>query len=201
MNSFTWVILFALFFLQINLSGQVTDRFIPHIGFLYEVVSDENSTFIPSERYDRFFYVFSIGTFYTLVHNRDFISLGIDPNAQLGFNFLSTAQGVKVSVLVQVPHYFMLRVGANATKFNEQKLGIGMGIGGNYHFFSEYDQRGQASFWIPSAVFEGTILSQGNTLTGRIHFSLTNANGKLKIKNGTLNKDFSNWGLGLLYGF
>lgn len=190
-----------IIFLPINLSAQQADRFIPHIGFLYEVISDQDAQFIPSERFDRFFYVFSVGTFYMIAHNRDLISIGLDPNVHLGFNFLNTGDGVKASVLLQLPHYLMLRVGANSTHYNEQKIGMGMGIGGNFNFFSEYDERGSATFWIPSAIFEATIMSQGNTLTGRIHFSLASATNTLNIKHGTLPRDFSNWGLGLLYGF
>ena len=195
--------LLTLWSFSAKVYAQLSNKVVPHLGFMWEVLTFEDGGCINDDRNS--FYTLSVGTYYTLLHKNDVVSLGVDPSVNLGFNLVG--EGF-LTYVIQAPVYFMGRLGATATPYNQQKFGVGAGIGFNYTFFSEKVStiaRRNASVVVPTAVFEVTILSGGAPLTGRIHVSLGNANGKMKcnIDNapGTeVTTSFGNFGFGLIYG-
>jgi hypothetical protein len=186
-----------------QLQAQLRDKLIPHMGFMYEVVDLRKPVNIGDGTLSRVYYAFNIGTYYTLLHQNDVLSLGVDGSVNFGFNFFSTGQRSGVNLLVQTPVFLMGRLGANSTRYNQQKFGMGAGLGLVYTFFHEgvFDQKSQGVN--PSVVVEGTILSRGGGgLTLRGHFSIYRPSATLKQGNATFEfREFSNWGVGLIYGF
>ncbi len=185
-------------------SAQLSDKFIPHMGFFYQIINfrDDLNARDKSEA----FYAFSLGTYYTFMHKNDVLSLGLDPSVNFGFNpNRSTTGETGISFLVQAPVFLMGRLGANSTSYNQQKFGIGAGIGGVYSFYREGISKLNAGFFNPSAVVEGTILSGGGTLTFRVHFSLFDPSTTLSTESGTAQdrefNEVNTLGLGIIYGF
>ena len=182
--------------------AQLSDKLVPHLGFMYQVANFENSGVE-----DRtIFYTINLGTYYTLAHSNDVVSVGIDPSLQFGLNLVGNGY---VNYIIQTPVFLMGRVGANSTAYNEQKIGAGLGIGGNYTYFSQKldtNTRRNVGFFSPSVVGEVTILSGGSPLTFRAHFSFVDTNSEMKFKrdNGgdsVQEASFGNFGFGLIYGF
>lgn len=191
--------------------AQISDKLVPHLGFSYEVLNLENaepnsSGFVNSD-FSRVLYAFNIGTYYTLYHQNDRMSVGVDPSLNFGFNFISSFNETRVNLLVQLPVYLMGRVGANSTKYNQQKIGVGAGIGGMYTFFRDGGSDRNLNGFVPNAVFEGTLLSRGGTLTIRGHLALFKPDVTFQAGNDNpgstdvVFNDFGTWGVGLIYGF
>lgn len=184
--------------------AQLSDKLVPHLGFMYEIVNLRNS----SQRSDisRPSYTFSIGTYYVLAHQNDVLSLGLDPSFNLGFNFVQNIQGSEtgINLLLQAPVFLMGRLGALSTKYNQQKFGIGAGIGGSYIFLSEGIADRRLFDFAPGVVVEVTFISRGGPMTVRGHFPLGSTEATFKDTSGNsdwLFRDFTNWGVGLIYGF
>jgi len=185
-----------------TLQAQIGDKFVPHMGFFYEIINfrDESTS---GRDISANFYTFTIGTYYTLLHKNDVVSLGVDPSINLGFNPFRSGNETGLSFLIQAPVFLMGRLGANSTSYNEQKFGIGAGIGGVYSFYREGITKRNAGFLNPSAVVEGTILSGGGTLTLRAHISLFDPEITLS-SDSSPNLTFRSTnvlGIGLIYGF
>ncbi len=187
--------------------AQLSDKLVPHLGFMYEVIDLKQPQNPGVANLSRFFYTFSVGTYYVFAHQNDVLSFGLDPSLNLGFNFEQNFQGTEtgINLVVQAPIFLMGRLGALATKYNQQKFGIGAGIGGNYIFFSEGIRDRRFTGFAPSAVVEATILSRGGPLTVRGHFTIANPSATYQ-STGSTGRDeefnsLSAWGVGLIYGF
>ena len=197
-----WSVVFLLFlglFSQ-QVRGQMGDKMVPHLGFMYEIVDLKDPV---QNDLSRVFYTFSLGTYYTLGHKNDVVSVGVDPSVNFGFNLVSNATGSEtgLNLVVQVPVFLMGRLGANSTKYNQQKFGIGAGIGGVYTFFREGIVKQRSSAVNPSAVAEITFMSGGGPLTIRAHVSLFNPTATLTFPSGSVDfNEFRTLGFGLIYG-
>ncbi|MEM7658135.1 MAG: hypothetical protein AAF399_18555, partial [Bacteroidota bacterium] len=122
MQKITFISLILLGLGLQSASAQLSDRMVPHFGFMLEMGSLE------SNRNQGWNYsTLQIGSYISLLHSKDVVSLGIDPSVQLGLNF----QGPGTNILVQTPVYAMVRVGAGATPYNQQNFGISLGAGIN----------------------------------------------------------------------
>lgn len=172
-----------------QLSAQVTDRLVPHFGYMFSQLIFKNPDF-PENRTPVSFNSLSIGTYYTLVQSKDIVSVGLDPNLHLGFNFSNTGQ---INFYSQLPLFVMGRLGANSTVYNTQKIGLGAGVGlmGTYLRLSGNN----GLIMNPTAVIEGTLNSRGSNVTGRVMFSLADG----RAFDGTFITSTLN--LGVIYGF
>ncbi|MEM7368896.1 MAG: hypothetical protein AAF587_09855 [Bacteroidota bacterium] len=200
MKKFVFLLITALSIGGSSLTAQLRDKLVPHFGFMLENLDGldvDRSGALPVQWTNT---ALNIGAYYTLVHYKDIVSLGIDPNLQFGIAFPRRTFGYPgVDVLIQAPVYAMARVGANATKYNEQRFGIGLGGGINYTriFRTGLDQR--IGYLVPEFVAEASLVTRGSPITGRIHF--TPVNPQITENNG-INYQFSSIiGFGLLYGF
>ncbi|RMG68248.1 MAG: hypothetical protein D6722_12060 [Bacteroidetes bacterium] len=153
------------------------------------------------------FSTLNIGGYYVLAHHKDVVSVGVDPSVQIGLSFPA---GPGVNIMVQTPVYLMARVGANSTPYNQQALGLSVGVGGNLQYLTFTGLNRRTTFFAPGAVVEGTLSSRGAPLTFRLHFSPAQPQTLFKYTgpdNGTstnvdVNYRFSSiLGFGLLYGF
>lgn len=120
-------------------------------------------------------YGFGLGFDYILMHSNDQVSLGINPNVILAFSF-SNFSGI--NFLGSAPVYLLARLGAGATPFNEQKVGIGAGIGGSYSYIAtSYSSGGsfgvfKTGFMNPSAVVEFQFNTRASNYLFRFNWSL-----------------------------
>lgn len=210
------LIIMSLFLgLGINtVQAQFADRLVPHMGFMYEIATIDQGN---GPETLTAFYNFHIGTYYTIAHYNDIFSVGIDPSLQFGLNFVPVFNGnsqfTRVNYVIQAPVFLMGKIGATATAYNQQKVGIAAGIGGNFTYFSQQildniNLRRSTSYINPSVVVEATIVQRGNPLTGRFHFALARTNSELNFKDvntkdivSTITLPMGNFGLGLIYGF
>ncbi len=159
--------------------AQLTDKAIFFGGFNYQFVSltpqgSPSPDLLP-------FYGFGLGMDYVLLHSNDQISLGINPNTNFSFVFSST---FGLSLMSETPVYLLARLGANATPFNEQKFGIGAGIGASYSYMllrrTFINQNGNATGtlkldegWVnPSAIVEVNLKTRFSDYLFRFHWSL-----------------------------
>ena len=116
-----------------------------------------------------------IGMDYVLMHSNDQVSLGINPNINLCFQF-SNLYGI--SFLGTAPVYMLARLGAGSTPYNEQKFGIGAGIGGSYSYIATSYAGGGSSgvfktgFFNPGAVVELQFNTRVTNYLFRFNWSL-----------------------------
>lgn len=127
-------------------------------------------------------YGLGLGMDYVLAHSNDVVSIGVNPNAHLCFQ-LSNFNGL--SFLGSVPLYLLARVGAGATPFNEQKVGIGAGIGGTASYFT--NTYGPRTFFMnPSAIVELNLNLRSSSYLFRLNWSLLRPTQELDInRSGT----------------
>ncbi|MFK7924738.1 MAG: hypothetical protein AB8H47_22460 [Bacteroidia bacterium] len=193
-----------------SLQAQISDHLLPHMGFMRETISIAPQSAVTPTFEQLSFNALHIGTYYAVGHINDVFSYGVDASLQLGV-FPQVIQGeLKLDGIVQVPLYAMVRLGANSTPYNTQRIGIAAGIGGTYSYMSYRTgaiQKFRADFLLPGAVFEVTYMSGGNPLTGRLHLGLNTGVFDRKIVNeggDVLAEDpflFRGIGWGLIYGF
>lgn len=188
--------------------AQLSDKLVPRMGFMYEFVTFQLPTV--AEPNVRDFYNFHLGTFVALAHKNDIVSVGVDPSIHFGFNLFNTGNSVAFDYNVQTPVLAMGRLGAGATPYNQQRFGVGLGIGGQYTFFNRTLinlNKIKAGFFNPIIAGEISFVSRSGPITIRGVFSIADATGALKNTNingatsTTENTKFGNWGIGLLYGF
>ncbi|MDP5169715.1 MAG: hypothetical protein NWR72_05680 [Bacteroidia bacterium] len=185
--------------------AQIADHLVPHFGFMYQFVNLEDPRSASGQNTTFSYYTLSIGSYYELAHKNDVMSVGVDAGVNFGINFIPTQfSGTVVTVITQVPMFAMARVGALSTKYNQQPVGLGLGIGGVYTYFNDVvdfsGNKVKSDFIVPAAVGEVTLRTRGNTITGRVHVSLLPTNALLKGDNRPdLDYNFSNFGLGLIY--
>lgn len=183
--------------------AQFADRAKFYGGFSYNIVTLEpvGST----QKFPFFYYGLSAGMNYVLLHSNDVVSLGINPNAVVSFQ-LDPMYGA--SFLGQAPVFLLARLGANATPYNEQKFGIGAGIGANYSFLTKKlsdsgnnTVRINQGFLNPSAVVEATINARGWNYVLRFNWSLAKPTHDIRIGVDKFPFRFGVGGLGINYNF
>ena len=200
-----------------NLCAQ-SDKFIPKMGFMYEffTLTPEDTTYQQiiansnngSAQVLVPYYTFMIGTYYMLAHKNDIVSVGVDGAFQGGINF----RGGGISYQLQVPLFVMGRLGSGSTTYNQQKIGLGLGLGAQTSYLNEkrpfvYNTEGAKKIlgFIPSGIIEATIRQGGGHLTGRVHFPLMLQKTKITELNNPIAKSdywrLGNFGFGLIYGF
>jgi hypothetical protein len=203
--------LLAIFFMILvsSASAQITDRLVPHFGYMYSQVSMEGTDVLDPGSFNYTYNTLSFGTYYVLTQAKDVVSVGIDPSLNLGLNF---SRAGRLNWFAQLPVFVMGRLGATSTPYNTQKIGIGAGIGfmGSYmNFMAENGRWDVKELYInPSAVVEATLNTRGSSLTGRLQFSLAPTLGEGDIvdpSGGFLLPDrqvnVSTLSIGLIYGF
>lgn len=190
----------------LSAQAQLADKVVPHFGFMVErSFGTELDNILTDIQWN--FSTLNLGAYYVLAHRKDVASIGIDPSVQVGLSFPA---GPGVNIMVQTPVYLMARVGANSTPYNQQALGLSVGVGGNFQYLNFTGLNRRTTFFAPGAVVEGTLSSRGAPLTVRLHFSPAEPQALFRYTgpdNGTstnvdVNYRFSSiLGFGLLYGF
>ncbi len=175
--SFALTILIAFGFSA--LQAQISDKIVPHMGFMLEYPqayvpgTNDASGSLPS------YYSFNIGAYMALAQKNDIISVGPQANLQLGGNFIPLNNRLRFAYHFQVPVYAMVRVGANSTPYNQQAVGLAVGLGGSFNALSYYDRltggiigNSRINYFNPAAVVEIHISTRGQELILRGHTSL-----------------------------
>lgn len=190
------VSLFAVF--AVSAFAQVaaqSDRFLWHGGFMYEFIRIAPKIGpAPDDPYLSY-YGITFGTNYAIVHSNDQVSLSANPNVALAYSGFGGT-----NFLAQAPMYLLARYGAGATKYNEQKVGVGAGIGVNYTFLyinsggTELNQ----GFANPSAIVELNLNNRSSFYSIRAHWSLMRAEQRIDLFGMY---EFSTFGLALSYSF
>ncbi len=207
------ILLTALFLIPQASQAQISDKIVPHLGFMWEffqVQEADNSRYgevvIPS------YYTFCLGGYYYFAHRNDVMSVGVDATAQVGLNFISPANQFRVNFLGQLPVYLTARLGALSTPYNTQPVGISLGVGGGFNYINTITNTTfgltnvTGLFVIPQAMLQLTFRGRGSYFTGRIHAPLLPVQTSLNFPNaaGTDTRspyDVSNFGIGVIYGF
>ncbi|MEM0995795.1 MAG: hypothetical protein AAGN35_01890 [Bacteroidota bacterium] len=167
----------ALLIAQLG-QAQLRDKATFHGGFTYQFVSMTPQGSPSPWRIP--FYGLSLGMNYTLLHSNDQVSLGINPNGNFSFIFSSL---FGTSLQAQAPVFLLARVGAGATPYNEQKFGIGAGIGATYTYMLHsqifqdnlgnlYNVRLTEGWVNPSAVVEIGLKTRFSNYLFRFNWSL-----------------------------
>lgn len=201
------IMLMALGFMGIvsTADAQLTENLQPHFGFMYvsnTLVGQGTATGL---ELNLPFNSVHVGAYYALAQANDFMSVGIDPSLNLGLNF----GGNRINWMAQAPVFLMGRIGANATRYNTQKVGFGAGIGASITYLNyavgEFDTRG--AFVNPSAVIEGTLNTRSGPITGRLQLGMESGTytNDIIAPGGFLLEDqsvrFGTFSLGIIYGF
>jgi hypothetical protein len=147
------------------------------------------------------FTCFNLGGHYQIVHARDRAALTVNPNAMMGF-ILANFAG---AIMFELPVFLMGRIGANCTRFNENRFGIGLGIGPKFTYFGAQvrDISGRLfsarqNFVAPAAALELNFGSRsGNVFTVRAHANL----GLVNSEFNTQPSRSTNYGFGFVYFF
>ena len=137
--SFALTILIAFGFSA--LQAQISDKIVPHMGFMLEypqgvVSGTESGVSLPS------YYSFNLGAYMALAQKNDIISVGPQTSLQLGGNLIPLTNRLRFAYHFQVPVYAMVRVGANSTPYNQQAVGLAVGLGGSFNALSYYANLG-----------------------------------------------------------
>jgi hypothetical protein len=151
----------------------------------------------PSPTYSFYAYGLGAGMDYVLAHSNDVVSLGVNPNAHLCFQ-LNSYTGF--SFLGSAPVYMLARIGAGATPFNEQKVGIGAGIGGTASYFATtgngFSSSVRTFFVNPGAIAELCLRTRGSNYLFRFNWSLMSPTQEVTI-DGSITHPFRVGLLGL----
>ncbi len=192
------VILFALLMvLAIPGQSQFAEKATFHGGITYQFIGlTQVGSPTPNGIYS--LYGLGVGMNYVLAHSNDVVSLGINPNANLCFQ-LSSYTGL--SFLGSTPTYMLARLGAGATPFNEQKFGIGAGIGGSASYFTT--TAGPRMFFLnPGAVAELSLRMRGSSYLFRFNWSLMRQTKEINFGNGaTGDYSIGLTGISIFYNF
>ncbi|MFN0201355.1 MAG: hypothetical protein ACKVTZ_07530 [Bacteroidia bacterium] len=207
MKKFAWLFSFFLVFMANQVSAQSKFEFLPHYGFMYQVISiqpaDEATRTALNWSEDQppqilYYPTLHLGGYMPFYHKNDIFSVGLDAAFQGGINFRPTGLGYQI----QVPVFLTARVGANATSYNEQLLGISAGVGAIPTYWNEPSLKAKNFVPIPSANIDVTFNNRGNKVIGRINFPIFPYKSKSFQYNGEKYPfQVSMIGLGLLYGF
>lgn len=154
------------------------DRLVPHFGYTLSFLqtTDTFSTFTGT--YDYSFNSIGVGSYIMLAHHNDWASVGADAGLNFGINFAN--QNNRLNWQLQAPVMLMGRIGAAATAYNTQKVGLGLGVGGTFSYLNY--QNGfieQKALWFhPTAMAEVNIFTRQNLLTLRGGISLGRTGGE-----------------------
>lgn len=182
------------------------DRLVPYMGYTLSFVNFGDSLQLPFNIYS--FNTLGAGSYISLGHVKDVLSIGLNTGAHLGINFSRTG---RTNWLVRTPLMLMGRVGSMATRYNTQGIGLGVGIGAVY----TYMRVNSIGTWVermhavnPAAVAE---INLNTRRTGKFSvqamLSLANSRAYASSKNtggDPIPYDKSATGqfsLGLVYGF
>lgn len=177
------IVLAAIFALSLTqVQAQWRDKLIPHFGFMLEypqgvLAGTESGVGLPS------YYSFQLGAYMALAQKNDIVSVGPQANLQLGGNFIPIRNRVRFAYHFQLPVYAMVRVGANSTTYNQQAIGLAVGVGGSYNALSYYSNFGSTignvrlNYFNPAAVVEVHINTRGQQMVLRGHASLLRNSG------------------------
>lgn len=173
------------------------DRLVPHVGLMQmipfqtvdEQLGPEIIEDIFSNRRVVQFANFHVGTYLTLFHHKDFVSVGVDNSIQVGISPNFANQGLPTTYNIQVPIIIMGRLGSGSTPYNQQRLGIGAGIGAsiNHMKFTMFRPNENPSieslavirtttYATPTAIVEASY----GSLIGRLHMGLAPVRTKVK---------------------
>jgi hypothetical protein len=178
--------------LTISLKAQLSSKANFFGGMTYQMIG-LREVGAPTPNYLGPFYGLGFGMDYVLVHSNDQISLGINPNIDLSVQLQPSAFGV----FVTTPTYLLCRVGAGATPFNEQKFGIGLGIGGSYSFTYQSYYPLKLGFLNSGAVAELAFKSY----LFRVNWSLQKPTKRIDVSNTSFLASVSVFGLSIFYNF
>jgi hypothetical protein len=203
MNSF-WKIAFLSLATLIGtisfVNGQIGDKLQYHMGGSYDFLRIQGST----PMYANYFTITG-GAHYVFWHSNDQISLSANPNASIGASFNNFTG---FSVFAQVPAFIMLRLGAACTKYNEQKFGLGAGVGGSYFYikdnafpFNNSLQTLETNLLNPVAAVQLTFQNDFRTLTVRGYGSLLPYSTTFLQFFGNEKFNYDQYGLAILYNF
>jgi hypothetical protein len=149
-------------------------------------------------------YGLGMGMDYVLMHSNDVVSVGINPNVNACLQF-SSYYGL--SFFANAPVYLLARVGSGATPFNEQKFGLGAGIGGTYSYlFTTVNAGGSnnnfsTGFMNPGAIVEMSIHSRNSNYLFRFNWSLLKPTRNVEIGSNSYPVRMGVLGLGIFYTF
>lgn len=190
------VVLFSLLLFLVTLGkSQFAEKATFHGGITYQFVGfSQVGSPVPSLAY---VYGVGAGMNYVLAHSNDVVSLGINPNANLCFQ-LSSYSGL--TFLGSVPAYMLARLGAGATPFNEQKFGIGAGIGGSASYFTSTGGP-RTFFFNPGAVAELSLRTRGSNYLFRFNWSLMRQTKEVDFGNGPRDYSIGLTGISIFYTF
>ena len=87
-----------------QLSAQMTDRLLPHFGYMYTQLTMEGTDI--NERYLLPMNNITLGAYYSIKQAKDMVSVGFDPNLNFGLNF----SPVGINVTTQLPMFVMGRL-------------------------------------------------------------------------------------------
>lgn len=187
-------------------NAQLMDNLDPYMGFTYELLQEK--VLPDASGTNRYFYNLQVGAYYTFFHRNDQVSVGVDPGLQVGIRPLATSTNFVVDYRINVPVYLMARAGAGATRYNTQKVGIGVGIGGDYTYFSQsvnpsVGLRRSTGYITPAAAVQIAVRTRQNLVTVRFHASLADIESQFKYNDGGSpdTRFLRNFGLGILYEF
>ena len=203
------LLLAACCFLFVQGRSQLADKATFFGGFTYQIVSMTPQGSPSPWRFP--FYGLSLGMDYVLLHSNDQFSLGVNPNGNFSFIF-SSAFGT--SLLAQAPVFLLARAGSGATPYNDQKVGVGAGIGANYtymlHTTPVYDNLGtylgslrvREGFLAPSAIVELAIKSRFSNYLFRFNWTLMRPTKEVEdLGTSPIPFRFGAAGLSILYTF
>jgi hypothetical protein len=185
--------------------AQLRDKATFHGGFSFQFARINPQATPTNWTYP--FYGLSLGMNYVLLQSNDQVSLGINPNANFAFSF-SSLFGTRL--FVQTPAFLLARLGAGSTPYNEQKFGIGAGVGAVYNYMNTTDSYagGGGAYiaqikqgWVnPSAVVELALNTRFSNYLFRFNWSLLSPTHVME-EHGDLPGRFGALGLSILYTF
>lgn len=203
----------VMLWLPMLAQAQISDKLMLHTGFMWEFLPTET---LPSSNYGEVvlpnFYTFGFGGYYLFGHRNDVVSYGVDATAQVGVNFATDISGrLPVNFLGQTPVYLSMRFGALSTPYNTQRVGLALGVGGNFNYVNTIGRASNAftkingTFVSPQVMGQITFVGRGSALTGRIHLPISSVQSMLNFPDAPSNQEspysVSSFGLGLVYGF
>lgn len=161
--------------------------------------------------FQRSYNSFQLDGYYAVKHRNDVVSVGL--NSGIGFSIRPT--GLQPDLLLQVPLRVGVRLGALATRYNQQRIGIGLGGGllGSYAR-SSFSGSGGSSVTYRSLLYASpdvyadiALNFRNSSIIGRVHLAPLAVTTNVNIKEfGTTNTirvpaQAQNLGVSLMYAF
>lgn len=150
------------------------------------------------------YYGISFRASYVLLHSGDWVSISGASGANINVNFSSSGTGV----FLRVPLYALFRVGCNATPYNDQVIGLGIGAGGAFNYLRLPYFNGLSTDVISQPYVAPTLIAEINWKArfgqNGIQFYYNPINAKGKSSNTLLNPipiRIGGIGFGLYYSF